>query len=632
MGMLESSSAAAKPLFQPGRAATYRRRGCHVIGTFLQWHWRSLKTRVALSTLLIFVVSMWSLSFYASRMLRADMENLLGEQQLTVAEHVAVEINGELDDRLGALATVAGKITPAVLGNTADLQEFLEHRNRVLVGLFNGGVIAYRRDGTAIAEVPFTAERIGVNYLDVETVAAALKKGKSTIGRPVIGRKLHVPLFTMVVPILDNQGGVIGALGGVVDLEKPNFIDRITVGGYGRTGGFLLIAPQYRLVVTATDKSRIMQTLPAPGVNSQIDRYIQGDEGTAIYRNAVGVEILNSVKAIPAAGWYLAANLPTDEAFAPIYAMQRRMLLATILLTLLAGCLTWWMLRHQLSPLHAAANTLAEWSHTNQPPQPLTIQRPDEIGRLIAGFNGLLETLGQREAALCTALHEIEQKEHAKSRFLAATSHDLRQPLYAAQLLLDSLSSTLADPQQIASAKKVRQSLKSISRQLRLFLDMFRMEGAQSPPDKQEISSIVLFEEIAEIYAPIARQAKVRLLFHPGEFVLHSDGHLLSRLLGNLIDNAIKFSPGGTVLVCARRAARGYKIQVRDNGQGIAADHHDAIFDDFFQIGNSERNPDAGYGLGLAIVNRIVRLLNGKLHLTSATGRGSVFSLLIASR
>jgi len=100
------------------------------------------------------------------------------------------------------------------------------------------------------------------------------------------------------------------------------------------------------------------------------------------------------------AGWVVASALPTAEAFAPIRAMQRRLLLATIGLTLLAGVLTWWMLRRQLSPLLAAVKTLATLSNTNQPPLPLPITRQDEIGELIGGFNRLLETLKQREETL----------------------------------------------------------------------------------------------------------------------------------------------------------------------------------------------------------------------------------------
>jgi PAS domain S-box-containing protein len=727
---------------------------------FLQWHWRSLKTRVTLFTLLIFLISMWSLSFYASRTLREDMERLLGEQQFLSASYLAAELNVELDDRLSALETVAGKVSPAILGTAGGMQAFLEQRAMILQSLFNGGVIIYRPDGTATAELPLSAGRIGVNYMDRDFVAAALKERRSTISRAIIGKKLRDPVFVMTVPIHDTRGKVIGALSGVTNLGKPCFLDHIAKGQFSKAGGYLLVDPQHRQIVSATDKSRIMEVLPAPGINPAIDRFIQGYEGSAVIVNPLGVEVLASDKRVHAAGWIMSAVLPTADAFAPIHAMQRRMLFATILLTVLAGVLTMWMLRRQLSPMLAAAKALAALPHANRPPQPLTITRKDEIGQLIGGFNGLLETLGQRDLALresesrlrtiienepeCIkivdaegrlvqmnsaglmmieadsleqvaghpvleliapeyheayarmhqrvlggesmqmefevlglkggrrwletdavpmqdngetvqlaitrditgrkqeelkriqaerdlreALRQVEQKELSKSRFLAAASHDLRQPLYAAHLFLDNLASTLQDSQQIASANKVQQALKIISSQLRLFLDLSRMEGAEIQIDKQEISTIVLFEEMADIYAPIARQANVRLLFHPGEFVLYTDGNLLSRLLGNLIGNAIKFSPGGTVLVCARRAQGGHKIQVRDSGQGISDAHQAAIFDDFYQIGNSERNPAAGYGLGLSIVSRIARLLGSRIQLASTVGKGSVFSLVM---
>jgi PAS domain S-box-containing protein len=143
-----------------------------------------------------------------------------------------------------------------------------------------------------------------------------------------------------------------------------------------------------------------MEVLPALGVNASIDRIIQGYEGSAIAVNARGVDVLVPTKGVPVAGWYVGAALPTAEAFAPIRAMQQRMLLATIFLTLLAGGLTWWMLRRQLAPLLATVRTLASLSDTSQPPQALPIVKHDEIGELIAGFNRLLTTLAQREEAL----------------------------------------------------------------------------------------------------------------------------------------------------------------------------------------------------------------------------------------
>ncbi|MDP3866170.1 MAG: PAS domain S-box protein [Rhodoferax sp.] len=367
------------------------------------FQWRSLKTRVTLFTLAIFLIGIWSLTFYASRMLREDMQGLLGDQQFATVSLLAHQVNHELDDRLRLLEVVAGGVTPIMLGKPAALQALLQ-QNSHLQMLFNGGVIALGLDGTAIAEVPLTAGRIGVNYMDVYAVATALKAGKSTIGRPVMGRKLLAPVFGMAVPIRDPQGKVMGILMGVINLGKPNFLDKITESRYGKTGGYFLAAPQLRLNITATDKSRIMQPLPAPGISPAIDRFVQGYEGTDLYVNQVGVEVLVSAKNIPVSGWKLVANLPTAEAFAPIYSMQRRMLLATILLTLLAGSLiwwmTWWMLRRQLSPMLAATRTLATLSGTSQPLKPLPITSQDEIGELISGFNRLLETLAQRETLL----------------------------------------------------------------------------------------------------------------------------------------------------------------------------------------------------------------------------------------
>jgi HAMP domain-containing protein len=366
---------------------------------FNSFQGRSLKTRVTLFTLAIFLISLWALAFYASRMLCNDMQRLLADQQFSTVSILATEVNHELGDRLNVLEKVAGKISPALLSDPAALQTFLEER-LILQGPFNAGVIAYQIDGVAIAGLPRAAEWIGVNYMDRDYLVGALKKGKATIGRPVIGKVLRAPVFLMAAPIRDAQGAVIGALSGVTQLGLPNFLDEVIDGRYGKTGGYLLIAPQHRQVITASDKSRIMETLPAAGVNPGIDRFLQGYEGSAIMVNPQGVEVLASDKAVPVAGWIFSAVLPTVEAFAPIRAMQQHMLIATVFLTLLAGGLTWWMLKLQLSPLLAAARMLAAQSDTPHLLQPLPIPRQDEIGELIGSFNRLLDTLAQREKGL----------------------------------------------------------------------------------------------------------------------------------------------------------------------------------------------------------------------------------------
>ncbi len=363
---------------------------------------RSLKTRVTLFTLAIFVAGIWSLAFYASRILREDMQRLLGEQAYSTASMVAADIQNELSDRLNALVRTAARITPATLGNVAAMQTFLEDHLALEV-LFNGGAFVTGADGTATASVPLSAERHGVNFMERDHVVAALKEGKSKISKPTIGKALRAPVFGMAVPIRDSQGTVIGALVGVIDLSNPSFLDRITDNKYGKSGGYVLVAPRHQLIVIATDKSRIMQPTPAPRINPLFDRYMQGYEGYGTTTDSLGLVMLSAAKKIPVAEWFLVARMPAEEAFAPILEMQQRVLIAAALLSLLAGALSWWMLRRQLAPIFDAARTLDSWSRSDRHPLPLPITSQDEIGHLIAGFNRLLETIAQRETALAAS-------------------------------------------------------------------------------------------------------------------------------------------------------------------------------------------------------------------------------------
>ncbi len=366
---------------------------------------RSLKTRVTLFTLVIFLISIWSLAFYTQRVLRVDIQRMLSDQRFSTVSILATKINQELDDRLKALEKIARGISPAILDNTVALQTFLEQR-LLIYSLFNGGAFITGIDGIATASIPLLAERLGINFVDRDYIATVLKEGKSTIGRTVMGRVLHSPVFVIATPIRDVRSKVIGVLAGVTDLGKPNFLGNIMEGHYGKTGGYVLIEPQSRMIITATDKSRIMTPLPEPGINPMLDRYMQGYEGSGIVVDSRGLEVLSSAKQIPVAGWFLVARVPTEEAFSPIRIMQQRILLFAICMSLVVCGLTWWMLRRLLSPMPAAMTMLSALSDSDQPPQSLPITSQDEIGELIKGFNHLLETLAKREETL----RESEEK------------------------------------------------------------------------------------------------------------------------------------------------------------------------------------------------------------------------------
>ena len=351
---------------------------------------RSLKTRVTLFSLVIFVLSLWALAYYASTMLCTDLEKLLGDQQRSTVALVAANIDQELKDRLTALERIAGNFDEKELKSPATLQDILERRP-ILPLLFNGGYFVTDAAGTTTASVPVKVGRIGINYALSDNVAAALGEGKSAIGALEIGKVLRVPVVSLAVPIRNPQGKVVGSLVGVINLSLDNFLDRIISNPYGRTGGYVLVDRQQRLIVTGTDKSRILEALPPTGVSPIIDIFLAGREGSDIFRNPKGIEVLVSVKSIPVANWYVAATLPTAEAFAPIHDMQRRMLMATILLTLIAGGLTWWMLRRQLAPIGAAVAALGARPGQGLMAEPLPVTTQDEIGQLISRFNSLLD-------------------------------------------------------------------------------------------------------------------------------------------------------------------------------------------------------------------------------------------------
>ena len=364
-----------------------------------RFHSQSLKTRITFLTLLIFVLSLWSLAFLTNQILRKDIEHLLSNQQLSTVTMLAREINRELNNRLTGLEEVAARLSTVMKNHPAELQTTLE-QHPILHYLFNNGVFITGTDGQMLAECPLSTSP--GNAMDIELVAKTIKTGKPTIGRPILSPRL-TPVLTLAVPIRDDTGRVIGSIGGVINLRAPNFMDQVAENHYGRSGGFVLLIPQDRIVVTATDKSRIMEELPALGTNPALDRFRQGYEGSAVYTNSKGVEVLGSVKQIPVSGWLLSAILPTEEAFLPIRTMQKIVLLAAFFMTLLVGWLTWWGLKRQLEPLLRTAKILAsvaEHPENNHPLPTLPIAVDDEIGQLIGGFNQLQATLAQRAAAL----------------------------------------------------------------------------------------------------------------------------------------------------------------------------------------------------------------------------------------
>ncbi len=355
----------------------------------------ALKTRISLLVLAVFVISIWSLSFYVSRALGADLQRLLGEQQLSSARLVAAEVNQALIDRMHGLEAYAGEISADMLRHPDTLQKFLEDK-RVVQMMFSGGLYITGVDGTAVASVPASLGRKGNNFRERAHLIAALDHGQTTISGPVIGKFLHVPVVAIAAPVRDPQGRVIGALAGVINLNLPNFLDHIVDHPYGKSGGYLIVDAEHQKYVTATDKRYPDQPI-TPGGDSLS---LQDFEGYGLTRSADGVALLSASSHIPVVGWHVVVQLPVAEAFSPIQALEWRIFAAASVLTLLVGSLLWWMLGVNLEPLATVARQLQALSVSDNLQQALPVPEAEEIGLVVSSFNHLLATLRQREAAL----------------------------------------------------------------------------------------------------------------------------------------------------------------------------------------------------------------------------------------
>ncbi len=241
----------------------------------------------------------------------------------------------------------------------------------------------------------------------------------------------------------------------------------------------------------------------------------------------------------------------------------------------------------------------------------------------------IIKRIRVTENALVAARQAAEDASLAKTRFLAAASHDLRQPLQAIGLLQETLARTGLNERQTKISHHLSTAVNSLGELLNKLLDISRLDADMIRAQPVVIQARDLIETIDAEFAALARKKNLRLdLVWPRQgLALFGDANLLLDLLRNLIGNAVKYTEQGGVLVSIRRRGDRALIQVWDTGIGIGAEHLHSIFDEYFQVGNPERHRAKGVGLGLAIVRRLGELLGTGVACRSRVGRGSVFEI-----
>ncbi|GAA4346824.1 hypothetical protein GCM10023165_31610 [Variovorax defluvii] len=304
------------------------------------------------------------------------------------------------------------------------------------------------------------------------------------------------------------------------------------------------------------------------------------------------------------------------------------------------GLAGWWAARRISAPIQALGEAVDRLGAGED--AQVEVAGSAEVRRLQHGFNeaaralsesrALLESrIANATAELASKNQQLEVASQAKTRLLAAASHDLRQPLHALTLFSDGLANGETDPVRLQRIGHIRECVESLDRLFSGLLNLSQLDAGVLQPQWTDFALDQLFDEISRNFRPVAEQQNLRLVVRKTELWVRCDYVMLSRILNNLVSNSLRHTAEGGVLIGARRRGRSVRIDVVDTGVGIAEQHQMRVFEEFYQVDPEPRQGRdvRGMGLGLATVQRLAALLNTRVELRSKPQRGTCVRVMV---
>jgi signal transduction histidine kinase/CheY-like chemotaxis protein len=444
---------------------------------------------------------------------------------------------------------------------------------------------------------------------------------------PVYFRRETEPYMTLAVAGPGMDSGVTVA---EISLKFIwDVVSGIKVGEHGaayvvNNGGKLIAHPDLGLVLRNTDLSGLAQVKAAREHDGR-------DDAPYMAQDMSGRRVLTANAVIPQLGWLVFVELPIEEAYAPLYASLQAvglLLLGGLGLAVLLSLLLAKRMVLPIQALQAGAARIGAGGLDHR----IEITTGDELEALGDQFNGMAARLQDSYATLegkvAERTRELELANLAKTRFLAAASHDLRQPLHALGLFVAQLNADTnrADRRRIVA--RIGTAVSVMNELFNALLDISKLDAGAVAAEITSFPIDPLLRKIENIFAAAARAKSLRLRVLPSAAWVRSDRVLLERILLNLVTNAVRYTERGGIIVGARRRGDALRLEVWDSGIGIPKDHQQNIFREFYQVGGT-REGGPGLGLGLAIVDRLCHLLDHRLELASTQGKGSRFSVTV---
>jgi signal transduction histidine kinase/CheY-like chemotaxis protein len=356
------------------------------------------------------------------------------------------------------------------------------------------------------------------------------------------------------------------------------------------------------------------------------------DEPPQIVRDARGERVLSAFAPADPLNWLVFVELPEGEANAPLYGALLRSVVV-LLVGLLAASLTAVLLARRMAvPIEALTSGAARIG-TGVLDHRIAIKTGDELEALGDQFNHMASQLqgsyANLERKVDERTHQLQAANLSKSRFLAAASHDLRQPLHALNLFVAQLRSETDPAERGRLAARIEAAVDNMNGLFNALLDISKLDSGAMKPSLSDFAVAGILKRMEATFAAAARERGLSLRVVPSRLWVRSDPILLERILLNLVSNAVRYTEAGGVVVGCRRKRGTLRIDVCDTGSGITADHQRSIFNEFYQVVPKEKGGRDGLGLGLAIVERLGTLLDHPISLESVVGRGSRFSVTV---
>ncbi len=585
----------------------------------------SLFTKVALSFVAVVAVPLLLLGasslWFSAREQRVALDRLQQAQSDAAAQRIG-GIVVRVQDQLG-------RVTHLPWGPDAGVDA---HRLDALRAL---------RQAPAITDLALLddrgRERVFVSRLALDRVDALTERGAERAFVEALQRHVHYgpvtfrretePVMTLAVAGPRRETGVVIA---EVNLTFVwDILRSIRIGREGRAWvadgrGRLVAHPDMNYVLGNPDVSQQVRAIV-----EQLDAAAARGEPTTI-EGLRGERVRAAYAVAQPMDWRVVVELPESEAEEPLRKSVERALwvaFGSFALAVVGALLLARRLLHPIRALTDGAVRLGEGDFGHR----IDVRTRDELELLGRRFNTMADVIQSSHVELERKVVERTQAlaaaNSAKTMFLAAASHDLRQPLHALNLLVAQLRTETDEAQRARIGERIESALADINGLFDGLLDISRIDAGTVRCEARDLPIAPILHRVREAHAADAGAKGLRLRVAPCRAWTHSDPQLLERVLLNLVGNAVRYTERGGVLIGARPRGDELCIEVRDSGIGIAAEHQARVFDAFVQLEGRSRLGGNGLGLGLAIVHRLVGLLGHRLTLRSAPGRGTCCAL-----